>query len=88
MTTTNEWNDAMKTTSQTTTYLRRGTKLLNTGDGEVGTVLRARLGRSGTLRGYDVRTADGIEAWGNGEFIRLYEVEFHGRKTLVTIPEN
>ncbi len=58
-----------------TTNLPRGTRGLNTRDGESGTILAPRLGRNGRIRGYDVRTDDDIEAWSLREFIVLDQTD-------------
>jgi len=64
-----------KNDNQTATNLPRGTRVLNTNDGEPGTILAPRMGRNRRIRGYDVRTADGIEAWSLREFIVLTDSE-------------
>jgi hypothetical protein len=71
-----------------TEALPRGAKVLNTTDGETGTILRPRMGRNRRIRGYDVQTADGVEAWATGEITRLYEADHAGKKVHVTVPEN
>ena len=58
-----------------TTNLPRGTRVLNINDGEAGTILAPRMGRNRLIRGYDVRTADGIEGWSLREFIVLTDNE-------------
>ena len=58
-----------------TTNLPRGTRVLNINDGEAGTILAPRMGRNRRIRGYDVRTADGIEGWSLSEFIVMTDSE-------------
>jgi hypothetical protein len=58
--------------NNTINTLKKGATLLNTNDGETGTVIAARYKRNGLLKGYDVRLADGeLELWHSDEFIQL-----------------
>ena len=49
--------------ASTTSNLESGTEVLNTTDGEPGTVLGAYAGRPGAWTEYEVVTAYGIEIW-------------------------
>jgi len=57
-------------------YVPVNTEVLNTEDGEPGRIIRAALGRSGRIIGYDVATGDGfIERWKREDFVPLAELE-------------
>lgn len=54
-----------------TSDLPGGTKVLNTTDGEPGTILNSYAGRPGAWTEYEVVTQYGIEVWKTSEFILI-----------------
>lgn len=61
----------------TTSYVPCGTRVLNTDDGEVGSVLNgfAYDPRTSAWTEYEVATQYGIECWERSQFILLSECE-------------
>jgi hypothetical protein len=59
----------------TTSTIPGGTKVLNTSDGQPGTILNGFAGREDAWSEYEVETADGIETWKAGEIVRMDEIK-------------
>jgi hypothetical protein len=67
----------MTGTKKTYEYVPGGTRVLNTSDGEPGTILNGYTYNKGQTEWYeyDVETAHGIERWHRDEFILFSEFE-------------
>jgi hypothetical protein len=61
----------------TQNYIPNGTKILNTNDGEPGTILNgfAFDRATGEWTEYEVETAYGIDRWQRSDFVLMAEIE-------------
>lgn len=64
-------NNAPATTETANDPLPAGTRVLNTSDGEPGSIMNGYAKNTAGWTEYEVQTAHGIEIWKTAEFIRL-----------------
>lgn len=56
-------------------YVPGGTRVLNTEDGEPGTVMNGYAKEGNNWTEYEVETRDGIEIWRRDQFVLMAEIE-------------
>jgi len=60
---------------QTSDYLPNGTRVLNTNDGEPGTIMNGYAFDGARWTEYEVETRYGVERWQRRDFLLMSEIE-------------